>query len=188
MAADGVRTCSVEGCDRKHYVKGYCEAHYYRVKNGTSIETPIRYRTPRSDIPVCSIPECGKKHVALGYCRGHYTRYQRNEPLDKPLRYLGPKGRGTIDKKGYRVKKIAGRFIPEHRLVMEVYLGRELAANETVHHLNGHRLDNRIENLELWSKAHPPGQRVEDKISWCIEFLQQYVDLLQQRGWSLTKV
>ena len=36
------------------------------------------------------------------------------------------------------------------------------------------RLDNRIENLELWSKAQPPGQRVDDKINYFIEFLQAY--------------
>lgn len=36
------------------------------------------------------------------------------------------------------------------------------------------RDDNRIENLELWSTSHPAGQRVSDKIEWCIEFLTDY--------------
>ncbi len=39
---------------------------------------------------------------------------------------------------------------------------------------DGIRDDNRIENLELWSKAQPSGQRVEDKIKWCKEFLKEY--------------
>lgn len=39
---------------------------------------------------------------------------------------------------------------------------------------NGIRDDNRIENLELWHKGQPPGQRVKDKIEWCIEFLNGY--------------
>ena len=40
--------------------------------------------------------------------------------------------------------------------------------------VNGDKLDNRIENLELWTRDHPTGSRVEDKIAWCIEFLKQY--------------
>lgn len=62
----------------------------------------------------------------------------------------------------------------EHRLVMARALGRTLHPDETVHHRNGVRTDNRIENLELWPTAHPKGQHVDDKIAFAVMLLRRY--------------
>jgi hypothetical protein len=86
------------------------------------------------------------------------------------------------DKNGYIVVSRKGRQYQAHRLVMEQSIGRKLLADETVHHINGVRSDNRIENLELWSSRHPKGQRVEEKIAWCKQFLLDHGYVVVQYG------
>lgn len=83
-------------------------------------------------------------------------------------------GQGSVNVNGYRVLNVNCRIVPEHRLVFEKHLGRALLRTESVHHRNGNRLDNRLENLELWSTAQPYGQRIEDKLAWAHELIAQY--------------
>ena len=66
------------------------------------------------------------------------------------------------------------KMIIQHRQIMEEHLGRPLLPHENVHHKNGVRDDNRLENLELWTTAQPTGARVEDKLAWALEFLSEY--------------
>ncbi|WP_241473772.1 HNH endonuclease signature motif containing protein [Mycolicibacterium neoaurum] len=60
---------------------------------------------------------------------------------------------GYLHDKGYWVISVEGKKKLEHRHVMELHLGRELAAEEDVHHIDGDKLNNKIENLRIMSRS-----------------------------------
>jgi len=93
---------------------------------------------------------CGN-NVNFNEKKGKYSEYM---PHHNKAR-LGT-GESIINEKGYRKLRVDGKYQFEHRMVMEVFLGRKLTQDEQVHHVNGDRLDNRIENLQLFpnAKAH----------------------------------
>lgn len=108
-----------------------------------------------------------------------YRRKSKGIPLDHPNMRDGSMG-SLCKTMGYKSVVCHGHpnamgkkgRILEHVMIMSNYLGRPIKKGETIHHLNGIRNDNRIENLELWDSSHPSGQRVEDKIKFYKEFLE----------------
>lgn len=167
-----VKTCSKYGetkfLDDFYEAKDELNGRSGRCK--TCVKTINRLR--EANRPPCSMEDCEIPWFAKGYCQKHYRRYHiYGDPLALKK---APNGSGWINREGYRIFGHGSTRISEHRMVMEQHLGRPLRENENVHHKNGVRLDNRIENLELWVTWQPCGQRVEDIVAWAREVLLTY--------------
>lgn len=167
--------------DQKYCSRRCCCRAQHRSSRNLSIKT--------LDLTccVCDIKFTQKRANNTKYC-SHSCKNLAISRINKGICVKGPrkhiKGSGYITSCGYKMisKKHPNSSkrgqILEHIFIMSEFLGRPLKKTESVHHKNGIRNDNRIENLELWCKTegkhHRWGQRVEDKLNWCKEFLEQY--------------
>lgn len=136
----------------------YCSVACYRASDGP-LDTGRRGGRPRRADTLLIETEDGIKTAVL--TDGYVMLYWPDHPLANK----------------------AGR-VGHHRVVMSQMIGRLLLPHERPHHRNGDRSDNRPENLELWSSAQPPGQRVADKVEWARAMLGLYGDSDERRRYS----
>lgn len=99
----------------------------------------------------CSIENCGEHwRIIKGFCDKHYQRLKIH---GDPLKTIRDYGAGHLDKQGYKLLSVEGEKILEHRFVMQKFIGRKLKESEIVHHVDGNKLNNSIENLQVMDRA-----------------------------------
>lgn len=177
-AVSNIRHCATPGCMSRVRVKSSdrCQRCYAKENN-----------------PPCSVEGCEVYSWAKTFCSMHYARWTKTGSTDDPAppkcRYedWGGNGYVMLYLPDHPSAPKTG-LIAEHRVVMELKLGRPLLAGENVHHINGVRDDNRPENLEVWNTAQPAGQRPEDKVSWAKEVLTTYMSSEELCDWVAAHV
>lgn len=152
--------CKIAGCNRVRRRSGLCGEHYAEKRG----------------VP-CQVENCSKFSVGKGLCSLHWQRKKSGLPMD----YVKETGKTYISSDGYVVEYMPGHMqsdkdgkVLQHRRIYSEIIGRKLYRYENIHHKNGNRQDNRIENLELWITKQPSGQKVEDLVEWAKWIILEY--------------
>ena len=173
--------CGVEDCGRELKQRGLCTLHYGRLYHYGAIGDAKPTQKCATRVP-CAVEGCGKPARGKGYCATHYRRVQATGHAGGAELKVAARGSGSITDAGYRVISVDGRTVLEHRHIMAQKLGRPLRKGENVHHMDGDKLNNHPDNLELWSVAQPSGQRVRDKVRAAIAMIREHPEIAREMG------
>lgn len=125
------KVCANENCDNTFYKQSSDSRKYWEVKRFCSIKcAPSTFKKGR-------IVTTKERELLSNLNRGEKNHFWKG-------------GSSYITAQGYRVIWVSSNYKPlEHRYIMEQHLGRKLLSTEHVHHLNGDKTDNRLENLRV---------------------------------------
>ena len=138
-------------CQGFHLSQLYGKQRSEKRKNGITLKCQhcqSDYYVPKYRIDTAKY--CSR--ICLGYANPEKLEKARN---NSPIMRRA----GLSQPKKYKVIRVNGKQVREHRYLMEQHLGRKLDRNEQIHHINGDCLDNRIENLQVLTNSEH--QRLE---------------------------
>lgn len=81
--------CAQNGCNNNAYAKGYCNAHYLRMRNGTDMSLPLRNRNQSKDCITCGEPITAKGGYSR--CTKHYKQRRYEVIKEILVKLLGGK-------------------------------------------------------------------------------------------------
>lgn len=155
-------------CNRTFYKRPWLIAK--QSTTTCSRECASKYKILNNPIGNCICENCGKSYrTNPSYIKRtpHQKRFCSKECVIE-YRHSHPNNL-RIGAGGYLEGSVAGKYFRLHRKIMEEHLGRKLNRDEHVNHINGNKLDNRIENLEVLShsehmKLHGRNKHIESSI------------------------
>lgn len=162
--------CSVQECEKDaRGAGGLCSSHYHRLKRyGDPEGKPAPRKRTWAPDAACAIEGCDKPRSSKEWCAKHYNRWRMHgDPLltKRPTYGSGRQRHGDgyihLAKPAHPIADARGRVL-EHRYVMWE-AGLLTNPQNVVHHLNGDKTDNRIENLEVLYLAEHTRRHMEEQ-------------------------
>ena len=162
------RTCTIDGCDRKHYGRGYCNPHYKRWRRYGDPEAG--QPTPIVGATVCSHDGCDNTgRMTRGLCSRHYHRLSRYgdpdggttpnglDPSERFASYVDKSGdcwlwTGSRNWDGYGQFQLKDRSVRAHRFAYETQVG-PIPDGLEIDHLCRVRACARVDHLEVVTHA-----------------------------------
>lgn len=118
----------------------------------------------------CYVENCERSTIAKGLCENHYRRMRRNGSPYIHINQEWGKAR-TIRADGYIYITVDGKQVMEHRHVMEMHLERKLRDDEVIHHRDGDKQNNKLENLEVMTQSEHMSHHYKELIKVKGKFL-----------------
>ena len=161
------RTCSVEGCGRKHSCRGYCTLHYQRWR---------QYGTPagKTRPTTCTVDGCGRAVAARGWCDTHYRRWKRLGTTELPSGETRVTARfwshvdqsencwnwtSYVTERGYG-RFFDGRAIAAHRFAYELLIG-PIPTDREIDHVCHNRKCVNPDHLRLVTRKQNQEHRIK---------------------------